>query len=331
MRPGRRRAAGAGRGTSARGPTRAGCLHDVGDPCRRRRHRIKEVRVAPPQRQRHELVHELARRLVPPCCTTQRDPPGRQRGLPSRSDEASSRTRIGCQGSARRGSAPGGSCPANASSTVFDDAGITESHMSLHTRHAAEGIGMFGLAGLSRMGKDVPQSCGGEPAHAHAACRPARAGHHPDNTEPAREAQRHECGADRLAPRSAPRGIAADPSMPRGAPHRVPEGVLRGSRPRGATGTPPAPTASVGSRPASPPRRTSRRSFPGGSLPQPVVAAVNGPAAGGGLTFALASDIRIASSSARFNVAFVRLGLSGCDIGVSWLLPRLVGGRGPGS
>jgi enoyl-CoA hydratase len=61
------------------------------------------------------------------------------------------------------------------------------------------------------------------------------------------------------------------------------------------------------------------------SLPQPVIAAVNGPAAGGGLALALASDIRIAASSARFNVAFVRLGISGCDIGVSWLLPRLVG------
>jgi enoyl-CoA hydratase len=60
-------------------------------------------------------------------------------------------------------------------------------------------------------------------------------------------------------------------------------------------------------------------------LPQPVIAAVNGPAAGGGLALALASDIRIASASARFNVAFVRLGLSGCDIGVSWLLPRLIG------
>jgi enoyl-CoA hydratase len=61
------------------------------------------------------------------------------------------------------------------------------------------------------------------------------------------------------------------------------------------------------------------------SLPQPVIAAVNGPAAGGGLALALASDIRIAATTARFNVAFVRLGLSGCDIGVSWLLPRLIG------
>jgi enoyl-CoA hydratase len=61
------------------------------------------------------------------------------------------------------------------------------------------------------------------------------------------------------------------------------------------------------------------------SLRQPIVAAVNGAAAGGGLALALASDIRIASTSARFNVAFVRIGLSGCDIGVSWLLPRLIG------
>jgi enoyl-CoA hydratase len=61
------------------------------------------------------------------------------------------------------------------------------------------------------------------------------------------------------------------------------------------------------------------------ALHQPVIAAVNGPAAGGGLALALASDVRIAATSARFNVAFVRIGLSGCDIGVSWLLPRLIG------
>jgi len=57
----------------------------------------------------------------------------------------------------------------------------------------------------------------------------------------------------------------------------------------------------------------------------PVIAAVNGAAAGGGLALALASDVRIAARSARFNVAFVRIGLSGCDIGVSWLLPRWIG------
>jgi enoyl-CoA hydratase len=61
------------------------------------------------------------------------------------------------------------------------------------------------------------------------------------------------------------------------------------------------------------------------SLPQPVIAAVNGPAAGAGLGLALAADVRLAGRSARFNAAFVRIGLSSCDVGVSYLLPRCVG------
>jgi enoyl-CoA hydratase len=61
------------------------------------------------------------------------------------------------------------------------------------------------------------------------------------------------------------------------------------------------------------------------ALPQPVIAAINGPAAGGGLALVLASDIRVAADDAVFAVSFVRIGLSGCDVGVSHLLPRIVG------
>lgn len=57
----------------------------------------------------------------------------------------------------------------------------------------------------------------------------------------------------------------------------------------------------------------------------PVIAAVNGPAAGGGMAMALAADTRVCDASARFNAAFVRLGISGGDVGVSYLLPRVVG------
>src|SRR5258707_153262 len=59
--------------------------------------------------------------------------------------------------------------------------------------------------------------------------------------------------------------------------------------------------------------------------PQPVIAAVNGPAAGFGLALALGSDIRYAAKSAVFRVIFVNIGVSNCDMGVSWLLPRLIG------
>lgn len=59
--------------------------------------------------------------------------------------------------------------------------------------------------------------------------------------------------------------------------------------------------------------------------PQPILALVQGAAAGGGFALALASDIRIATKSARMNCAFIKLGLGGCDIGTSYFLPRLVG------
>jgi len=59
--------------------------------------------------------------------------------------------------------------------------------------------------------------------------------------------------------------------------------------------------------------------------PQPFIACVQGAACGGGFALALASDVRIAGESMRMNAAFIRIGLSACDIGVSYLLPRLVG------
>lgn len=60
-------------------------------------------------------------------------------------------------------------------------------------------------------------------------------------------------------------------------------------------------------------------------MDKPVIAAVNGPAAGAGMGLALAADIRLASNSAKFNAAFIRIGLTGGDVGCSWLLPRLIG------
>jgi enoyl-CoA hydratase/carnithine racemase len=59
--------------------------------------------------------------------------------------------------------------------------------------------------------------------------------------------------------------------------------------------------------------------------PQPIISVVQGAASGGGFALALASDVRLATPDARMNAAFIRIGLSACDVGVSYFLPRMVG------
>jgi len=58
---------------------------------------------------------------------------------------------------------------------------------------------------------------------------------------------------------------------------------------------------------------------------KPVVAAVHGAAVGGGLAIALACDLRVATPTTRFGAAFIKVGLSACDVGVSYFLPRILG------
>ena len=61
-------------------------------------------------------------------------------------------------------------------------------------------------------------------------------------------------------------------------------------------------------------------------IPQPVIAAVNGVAYGGGMCLALGADLRIAAESAEFNATGIVNGLSSVEMGAGWLLPRLIGG-----
>lgn len=61
------------------------------------------------------------------------------------------------------------------------------------------------------------------------------------------------------------------------------------------------------------------------AVPQPIIAAVNGPVAGAGYALAVGADLRLAAESAVFVDAFVKIGASGCELGLSWLLQRIVG------
>jgi enoyl-CoA hydratase/carnithine racemase len=61
------------------------------------------------------------------------------------------------------------------------------------------------------------------------------------------------------------------------------------------------------------------------TIPQPVIAAVHGAASGAGFSFAMASDVRVITPEARFNAAYINIGLGGADLASSYFLPRLIG------
>src|SRR5262245_25749138 len=61
------------------------------------------------------------------------------------------------------------------------------------------------------------------------------------------------------------------------------------------------------------------------TVPQPIIASLNGTTAGAGACIALASDLRIASEEAKIAFLFVKVGLSGADMGAAYLLPRVIG------
>ncbi|MFK7739940.1 MAG: enoyl-CoA hydratase family protein [Planctomycetota bacterium] len=60
-------------------------------------------------------------------------------------------------------------------------------------------------------------------------------------------------------------------------------------------------------------------------LEKPIIAAINGVAAGAGSVLALASDLRLMSERAKFAFLFIKVGLTGADMGAAWLLPKIIG------
>ena len=71
--------------------------------------------------------------------------------------------------------------------------------------------------------------------------------------------------------------------------------------------------------------RASRLFYKMRCIPQPVIAAIHGAASGAGFSFAMASDVRLITPEARFNAAYINIGLGGADLASSYFLPRLIG------
>jgi enoyl-CoA hydratase/carnithine racemase len=71
--------------------------------------------------------------------------------------------------------------------------------------------------------------------------------------------------------------------------------------------------------------RASRLFYRMRCIPQPVIAAIHGAASGAGFSFAMASDVRLITPEARFNAAYINIGLGGADLASSYFLPKLIG------
>jgi enoyl-CoA hydratase/carnithine racemase len=71
--------------------------------------------------------------------------------------------------------------------------------------------------------------------------------------------------------------------------------------------------------------RTSLLFYKMRRIPQPIIAAVHGAAAGAGFSFAMAADVRVVTPEARFNAAYINIGLGGADLCSSYFLPKLIG------